>query len=74
MSTTYVSTGAVAAFTGALVASAGALELLQLLLELLQLLLDLLLVFLAKFPLLESYVFSLWFYYNIILVSNKLVG
>ena len=59
VSTTYVFAGAVAAFTGALVASAGALELLQLLLELLQLLLDLLLVFLAKFPLLESYMFSL---------------
>ena len=70
MSTTYVSAGAVAAFTGAFVASAGALELLQLLLELLQLLLDLLLVFLAKFPLLENYMFSSCFYYNIILVSN----
>ena len=30
--------------------------------------------FLAKFPLLENCLFSLWFYYNIILVSNKLIG
>ena len=35
-----------------------------------QLLLELLLVFLAKFPLLENYMFSLY----IILVSNRLVG
>ena len=46
------------------------LELLQLLLELLQLLLELLLVFLAKFPLFENYMFSPY----IILVSNSLVG
>ena len=67
-----------ATFVGVATASTRAvallLEMLQLLMELLQLLLELLLVFLAKFPLLESYVFSLWFYSNIILVSNKLVG
>ena len=50
------------------------LELLQLLLEEKQLLLGLLLEFLAKFPHLENYMFSSWFYYNKILVSNKLVG
>ena len=50
------------------------LELLQLLLEEKQLLLGLLLEFLAKFPHLENYMFSPWFYYNKILVSNKLVG
>ena len=50
------------------------LELLQLLLKVKQFLLGLLLVFLAKFPLLENYMFSPWFYYNIILVSNKLIG
>ena len=37
-------------------------ELRQLLLELRQLLLELLLVLLAKFPLLEKYMFSLWFH------------
>ena len=38
------------------------LELRWLLLELRRLLLELLLVLLAKFPLLEIYMFSLWFY------------
>ena len=46
------------------------LESLQLLLESLQLLLELLLVFLAKFHLLENYMFNSY----IILVSNRLVG
>ena len=50
------------------------LELLQLLLELGQFLLELLLVFLAKFSLLENYIFSPRFYYNIILVCNRLIG
>ena len=49
-------------------------ELLQLLLEVKQFLLELLLVFLTKFPILENYMFSPWFYYNIILVSNRLIG
>ena len=50
------------------------LELLQFLLELRQFLLKLLLVFLAKLPLLKNYIFNPWFYYNIILVSNRLIG
>ena len=50
------------------------LELFQLLLELKQFLLKLLLVFLTKFPFLENYMYSAWFLYNIILVSNKLIG
>ena len=45
------------------------LELLLFLLELLQLLLEPLLLFLAKFPLLENYMFIPY----IILVSNRLV-
>ena len=33
-----------------------------------------LLVFLAKFLLLENYMFSSWFYHNTFLVCNKLIG
>ena len=50
------------------------MELLQLPLELRQLPLELLLVFLAKFFLLENYIFSPWFYYNTFLVYNKLIS
>ena len=56
--------------TEAIFAKAVFAETLQLLLELLQFLPELLLVFLAKFPLLENYMFSPY----IILVSNRLVG
>ena len=50
------------------------LKLLQILLELRQFLLELLLVFLAELPFLKNYIINQWFYYNIILVSNRLVG